>query len=84
MPNELYQQYMQQAPAQQNEPDYETMFQQFRQNPAQALVQSRFKIPANLQNDPNAMLSHLLQSGQISQQQLAYARQMYGKIFGRR
>ena len=84
MPNELYQQYIKSQPQQQQQPDYNALYQQFRQNPAQALLQSHYNIPENLQNDPNAMLSYLLQSGQISQQQLAFARQRSGMLFGKR
>ena len=47
-----------------------TMYQQLRQNPMQVLAQ-RFNIPQNVNiNDPNAIIQHLLNSGQISQQQV--------------
>lgn len=46
------------------------MYQQLRQNPMQVLAQ-RFNIPQNVNiNDPNAIIQHLLNSGQISQQQV--------------
>lgn len=46
------------------------MYQQFRVNPMQMLSQ-RFNIPQGVNvNDPNAIIQHLLNSGQISQQQL--------------
>lgn len=47
-----------------------SMYQQFRANPMQ-MLQSRFNIPQGINiNDPNAIIQHLLNSGQISQGQL--------------
>lgn len=47
-----------------------SMYQQFRANPMQMLAQ-RFNIPQGVNtNDPNAIIQHLLNSGQISQGQL--------------
>lgn len=52
------------------------MLQQFRSNPMQFLLQRRFNVPANISNDPNAIMNHLLSTGQISQQQINSAYQM--------
>ena len=46
------------------------MLQQLKSNPVGFLMQSRFNVPGNIASDPNAVLQHLLQSGQISQQQI--------------
>lgn len=54
------------------------MLQQFRANPMQFFMQRRLNVPANMMNDPNAILNHLLQSGQISQQQINAAYQQMG------
>lgn len=43
------------------------MLQQFKANPLQMLAQRRFNVPANMANDPQAILNHLLQTGQVSQ-----------------
>jgi len=51
------------------------MLQQFKMNPMQMLAQKRMNVPQGM-NDPNAILNHLLQTGQISQQQLNNAYQM--------
>ena len=52
------------------------MLQQFKMNPMQFLIQKRMNIPQNIpMNDPNAILNHLLQTGQISQQQINAAYQ---------
>ena len=51
------------------------MLQQLRQNPVQMLRQAGLNVPDNL-NDPNAIIQHLMNSGQISQQRYEQARQM--------
>ena len=51
------------------------MLPQFKQNPMGALRQAGMNVPANM-NDPNAILNHLIQSGQVNQQQLDYAQRM--------
>ena len=52
------------------------MLQQFKQNPMQMLLQRRLNVPQNMMNDPNAIMQHLLQTGQINQQQVNQAYQM--------
>ena len=53
------------------------ILQQFKSNPMQMLMQRRMNLPQNVpMNDPNAILNHLLQTGQISQQQINNAYQM--------
>lgn len=51
------------------------MLPQIKQNPMNVLQHAGLNIPANL-NDPNAILNHLIQSGQVNQNQLDYAQQM--------
>lgn len=51
------------------------MLPQIKQNPMSVLRQAGMNVPANL-NDPNAILNHLIQSGQVNQQTLDYAQQM--------
>lgn len=51
------------------------MVQQLRSNPMQFIRQAGFNIPQNL-SDPNAIIQHLMNSGQISQQRYEQARQM--------
>lgn len=52
------------------------MLQQLKANPMQFLLQRRLNIPSNIGTDPNAILNHLVQSGQVSQQQINSAYQM--------
>lgn len=51
------------------------MLQQLRQNPAQMLRQAGLNVPDNL-NDPNQIIQHLMNSGQVSQDAYNKARQM--------
>lgn len=49
------------------------LYQQIRQNPMQVLAQ-RFNIPQGVNlNDPNSIIQHLLNTGQISQSQVNQA-----------
>lgn len=50
-----------------------------KQNPIQFLQQAGLNIPNNL-NDPNAIIQHLMNSGQISQQRYDQARQIAQKF----
>ena len=51
------------------------MVQQLRANPIYFLRNAGLNIPANL-SDPNAIIQHLMNSGQITQQRYEQARQM--------
>lgn len=52
------------------------MYQQLRQNPMQLLAK-RFNIPNNVNiNDPHAIIQHLLDTGQVTQQQYNRAMSM--------
>lgn len=50
------------------------MLSQFRQNPM-ALLSQRFNLPQNL-NNPNDIIQHLLNTNQITQEQVNQAMQM--------
>ena len=51
------------------------MLQQLKSNPLQFLMQRRMNIPQGV-NDPQAILTHLVQTGQVSQVQVNRAYQM--------
>ena len=51
------------------------MLQQLKANPIQFLMQRRMNIPQGV-NDPQAILNHLVQTGQVSQEQVNRAYQM--------
>lgn len=57
------------------------LLQQLKSNPLQFLMQRRMNLPQNISlNDPQAILNHLVQTGQVSQQQINNAYQMAQKF----
>lgn len=50
--------------------------QNLKQNPMQFLMQKKFNIPQNISNDPNAIIQHLMNTGQVSQSQYNRASSM--------
>lgn len=55
-------------------------FQRFQQNPMEFLMRNRMNIPAQYQNDPNGAIQYLMNTGQLTQQQYNWAKQMAGRI----
>lgn len=51
------------------------LFNNLMQNPVQALLSANLNIPPNIANNPQAIVQHLLSSGQISQNQVNEAMQ---------
>lgn len=51
------------------------MLNKLTQNPVQTLLESGLQIPANI-SDPQSIIQHLLNTGQISQAQVNQAMQM--------
>lgn len=66
-----------------NQPNMMQMLNQLKANPMQFLAKSKFNIPQNLMNDPNAILNHLVSSGQVSQQAYNRAYNMARQIGGK-
>lgn len=56
------------------------MLAQLKQNPLGLLQRAGFNVPANI-NNPQAIIQHLTQTGQINQNQLNQAQQM-AQMFG--
>ena len=56
------------------------MVQQLKANPMQMIMQRKLNVPQNMMNDPSAIINHLLQTNQISQDQINRAYQMAQKI----
>ena len=52
--------------------------QELKQNPVNVLKQAGFNVPDGM-NNPNQILQHLLQSGQVTQNRIAQIRQMMGR-----
>lgn len=58
------------------------MLGQLKSNPIQFLMQRKFNVPANMANDPNAIVNYLLKTNQISQEQINAAYQQMGRLRG--
>lgn len=67
MSSPLYQQFQPQN-------NFLTMLNEFKQNPI-AMLSRKYNIPQNM-NDPNAILQHLLNTQQVSQEQVNRVMQM--------
>ena len=55
------------------------MMQQLKANPM-AMLSKRFNIPQNISNDPNQIIQHLMNTGQISQDMYNRANQQAKNI----
>lgn len=51
------------------------MLQQLMSNPVQTLMQAKFSVPDGM-NNPNEIIQHLLNTGQVSQQRVDQAMAM--------
>ena len=56
---------------------------QFKQNPMQFFAQRKLNVPQNLMNDPQAIINHLMQTGQVNQQQVNQAYQALQRFGGK-
>lgn len=57
-------------------------FQMFRQNPMQWLMSRGMNVPQEIANNPNAIVQHLMNTGQITQAQYNQASQMARQFNG--
>lgn len=63
MANQLYEQLNKQP----QQPDFQSQFQLFRQNPIQFLMQKNVNVPNEMMNDPRSAVNYLVQNGQMNQ-----------------
>lgn len=56
------------------------MFQTFMQNPIGMLMSNRVNIPQNIANDPNAIISYLMDNGMVNQNQYNQAQQLFNQL----
>ena len=57
------------------------MLSQLKANPLQFIMQRRMNLPQNIDmNNPQAILNHLVQTGQVSQNQINSAYQMMQRM----
>jgi len=54
--------------------------QQLKNNPAQLIKQAGYNVPANIANNPQAAVMHILQSGQVRSPVMG----MLNRLMGRR
>lgn len=59
------------------------MLNQLRANPVQFLLQKRLNIPDNLSNDPQGIVQHLLNTGQMSQNTYNKLQSQINQMIGR-
>lgn len=78
----IFDQLGQNAPTTRQNMNPMQMMNQLRQNPAAVLKQAGLNIPDGMTN-PQQIVNHLLQSGQVPQARYQQAMQMMGR-FGRR
>ena len=57
-----------------------SMLPQLKANPIQFLMQRKFNFPANIAQDPSAIVNYLLQTGQVNQQQINAVYQQMGQF----
>lgn len=63
--------------------DFNTAMSQLRANPAQMARQAGYQIPDGMGNDPQAMVMHLIQSGQVGNPLMRMITPMLQKMMGR-
>lgn len=57
---------------------------QLRSNPVQMLSKAGYNVPENIGNNPQAIVQHLLNTNQITQQRLNQSQMMVNRMTGRR
>lgn len=76
---------MQSAPSNNAGSNIFTMAQQFKANPLGFLMQKKLKLGPNINtHDPNEMLNYLVNSGQIPQSRVEWAKQKLSSLGGTR
>lgn len=66
-----------------NQGNMQSQLQQLKMNPAQMLRQAGLNVPDNITNNPQAMVQHLIQSGQVGGPALQRVMPMIQKLTGR-
>lgn len=72
MSNQIYKDMMGQ------QPNMMQALQNLKQNPIQFIAQRKFNVPQEIANNPNEIIRHLMNTGQISQQKYDRVIQMLG------
>lgn len=53
-----------------SQPNFMQMLNQLKSNPVQFLMQRKFNLPQNFQGGPQEIIQHLVNTGQVSQEQV--------------
>ena len=59
--------------------DMRSALQELKLNPAQLIQKAGYSVPANIANNPQAAVMHILQSGQVSNPMMNMLMRMIGK-----
>lgn len=59
------------------QPDMNAMFADFKKNPMSFLLRAKLDVPEAIKDNPQAMVTHLMQTGQIPRQLLPRVQQMF-------
>lgn len=65
------------------QPNMQDQLRQLQQNPGAMAQQAGYNIPSNLYGNPQAMVQHLIQSGQVGGPKLQQAMQMIRQLTGK-
>lgn len=60
-----------------NQPNMNAMFEEFKKNPMEYLTRAKLNIPPNVGTNPQAIVTHLMQTGQIPRQLLPQVQAMF-------
>lgn len=72
MANPLYQEMNRKVNAQ-------DALRELKSNPVQLIKQAGYNVPANMANNPQAMVMHILQSGQVSNPMMSMLSRLIGR-----
>lgn len=60
-----------------NQPNMNAMFEEFKKNPMEYLTRAKLNIPPNVGTNPQAIVTHLMQTGQVPRQLLPQIQAMF-------
>lgn len=82
MANPFFNAMMGQSPMLSGLQNLYSMLPQFKANPLGFILQQKMNIPANIANNPDAILQHLVNTGQVNPSRVDAARQELIKMGG--
>ena len=59
-------------------PNINALFAQFKKNPMEFLLKSKLNIPQNVGSSPQAIVEHLMKSGQVPNQLIPQVQRLMG------